>query len=98
MRLAGGMQDARSAWEDGCRMLGVPGQMDAGCLGCLGRRMQDARGAWADAGQVGATKDRILTHTHLSQPPDIVKGLEHSLEGEAKAGNQQMNNLQAFSF
>ena len=66
MRLAGGMQDAWGAWEEGCRMLGVPGQMDAGCSGCLGRRMQDARGTWADAGQVGATKDRILTHTSHS--------------------------------
>lgn len=50
--------------------------------------MQDARGTWADAGQVRATKDGILTHIHLPQPPDVVKGLEHSLEGEAKAGDQ----------
>lgn len=41
------MQDAQGNWENGCRMLSVPGQMGAGCLGYLGRWVQDARGAWA---------------------------------------------------
>jgi len=60
--------------------------------------MRDAQGAWADEGQVGMTKDGTLAHTHLPQPPDIVEGLEYSLEGEAKAGNQGVNNTRAFSF
>lgn len=59
--------------------------------------MQDAQGTRADAGQVGATEDGILTRTHLPQPLDIVEGLDHSL-GEAKAGEQRVNNLWAFSF